>query len=201
MWSGPVSYRCNSELIGLCNSNGQPASFPRLSPAVPMLPKDIFHTQPPRRHLNWEASMSASPDGWISHIWSMPVFMSRGNSYSYLRLEIRGWTGLANPLRKGWRSATDSRLLFTGPACTQTKSQTFTTRGDSQRPVHLSLTSVDWNLNVPVRAQFPHCRLRRCTKSDVNMCIYKHKLCFTDISGNCIWSHYFLEVCLHLSSP
>lgn len=63
------------------------------------------HTAP-RRHLNWEASMSASPDGWISHIWSMPVFTSRGNSYSYLRLEIRGWTGLANPPSKGWRSAT-----------------------------------------------------------------------------------------------
>lgn len=140
------------------------------------------HTAP-RRHLNWEASMSASPDGWISHIWSMPVFTSRGNSYSYLRLEIRGWTGLANPPSKGWRSATDSRLLFAGPACTQTESQTFTTRGDSQRPVHLSRTSVDWSLIVPVHAQF---RLRRCTKSDVNMCIYiyKHKFCFTDISGN-----------------
>lgn len=76
VWCGPVSYRCNSKLIGLCNSNGQPASFPRLSPAVPMLPKDMFHTQPPRG--TWTKRPQCQPVAMVEsdkYIWCQCLYL------------------------------------------------------------------------------------------------------------------------------
>lgn len=115
-----------SELIGLCNSNRQPASFPRLSLAVPMLPRDMFHTQPPET-LELTGLSVKKPGKWFfTNIFNVTV------SFWWLLFLFR--SGCCNPsmhtAQSGGIPWTVCQAVITKPAHSKTERKTFTTTGN-----------------------------------------------------------------------